>query len=383
MADPQLPPSGTSGTIDACIHHTWGDVVELLEYLEHSWRGYVGVPRSLPRNAGMREWVPRGRYPNPFGDHLPAAKAGAPAPASSAEALADEHLEPNGIRRALLLFDRQMFVPGNPNPYLATALVRAINDWNLDRWLNRDERLYGVALVPSQTPELAACEIARVGPHPKIAGVLLAAPVLGKSLGHPVYEPIYRAAVEHDLPIVLHRGGDELLDIPAGPAGGWPMTFAEYWCLAPLALVTQLLSLIANGMLDKYSKLRFYIVGAGICWIPAFVSRFDLIARALRREVPWVRRSATDYLEQVRTSTYGIELGGSDGDTGDTSDNHGNEIVARIIDANPRLADWTIYGSGFPSWDAVSAAQVTRLFGDETSARILRDGAFEWFRWPQ
>ena len=351
--------------VDACIHHSWADDGEVLEFLQPGWRGYVGTPRSLPGNAGMRNWVPRGRYPNPFGDQIDGGGA------SSVEALCRTRLDPERIDRALLVFDRAMFVPANPNPYLAVGLVQAINDWNVNRWLAADERLYGLVLVPTQTPHEAAEEIARVGSEPRIAGVMLAAPALGKSLGHPVYDPIYRAAAELELPIVLHRGGDGLLDVPAGPAGGSPSTFAEYNAVAPLAVVTQLLSLIANGVLDKYPALRVYLVGAGLTWIPSFLLRFEMMVRALRREVPWARRTATEYLgQQVRISTYGLELGG------------GRAILARMLDRHPEFCDWTIYGSGFPSWDTVTAAEVSAMLPEHARAAVLRDGARAWLRWP-
>jgi predicted TIM-barrel fold metal-dependent hydrolase len=320
----------------------------------------------------MRNWLPRPRYPNPFGERLDDDAA------TSLETLRAVRLDPQRIARGLLVFDRAMFVPVNPNPYLAAALVRAINDWNLDRWLHRDERLYGLALVPTQTPDVAAAEIARVGSDPKIAGVLLAAPALGKSLGHPVYDPIYRAAAELELPIVLHRGGDGLLDIPAGPAGGAPLTFAEYNAVAPLAVVTQLVSLIANGVLDKYPSLRMYLIGAGLAWIPSFLLRFEMMIRALRREVPWARRAGADYLEQqVRTSTYGIELdGGADDDGG------GGAILTRILERHPEFCEWTIYGSGFPSWDTVEAGDVGLAFPASARAAIFADTARAWLRWP-
>jgi predicted TIM-barrel fold metal-dependent hydrolase len=207
--------------IDTCVHHRWEDELEVLEHLDQGWRGYVGTPKSLPGGAGMRQWVPRLQFANPAGEDLPDARDATGASlASSPQRLAAAAVEPRGVERALLLFDRGMFVPAGPNPHLALAMTRAINDWNLDRWLSRDERLFGVVLVPCQTPEEGAAEIRRVGGHERIAAILLATAALGKTLGHPVYDPIFRAAVELGLPLVLHRGGDAVPDTPTGPAGG-------------------------------------------------------------------------------------------------------------------------------------------------------------------
>ena len=63
------------------------------------------------------------------------------------------------VERALLLFDRAMFASSHPNPFFASATVRAINDWNADRWLAADDRLFGTALIPEQVPEKAVAEL--------------------------------------------------------------------------------------------------------------------------------------------------------------------------------------------------------------------------------
>src|SRR5207248_161100 len=107
------------------------------------------------------------------------------------------------VDRALLLYDRARYAPSHPNPFYAEQIVRAINDWNADRWLSRDDRLYGTALIPEQVPEAAVVELRRMAQNPKIAAVTLS-PSIGRLLGHPLYNPIYEAAAELGLPVVIH-----------------------------------------------------------------------------------------------------------------------------------------------------------------------------------
>jgi uncharacterized protein len=355
--------------IDTAVHHRWQSEEEVLAYLDPGWRGYVGTPGSLPGGAGMRPWLPRLQYVNPEGDDLH-ADDGVPR-ASTPAGLAAELLEPQLVERALLLFDRALFAPAAPNPFLSLAMVRAINDWNVDRWLEADERLYGAVLAPVQLPEEAAAEIERIGSHPKVAAVVIAAPALGKTLGHPVYDPVFRAAAELELSVVLHRGGDALVDVPSGPAGGFPLTFAEYASVAPYGLVSQLVSVLTNGVLDKYPRLRICLVGAGVTWIPSFLLRFELVYRALRREVPWVRKPIRAYFdEQIRIATYGLERPGA------------GEFVSRLIDVQPEIGAWVVHGSGYPSWDTVGVGDVEHAFGT-ARADVLHGNASDWFRWPQ
>src|SRR5207248_1357750 len=75
------------------------------------------------------------------------------------------------------------------NPDAATAFARAVNDWQIAEWLDREPRVRASIVVPIQLPELAAREIDRVADHPGFVQVAL--PVrterpLGSRLYHPV-----------------------------------------------------------------------------------------------------------------------------------------------------------------------------------------------------
>lgn len=199
----------------------------------------------------MAEFGPNFRYPNPTGDDLQSAVPDGGGPAgSSLEMLQAQALDAHGVDRAILVHDRAMFVPAHPNPIVATPLCSAINDWSIDRWLDADERLYGAMLVPTQMPEQAAAEIRRLGENPKMAGVLMAIGAAGKLMGHPIYDPIHRAAAEFGLPLIIHRGGDACADGIPGIAGGAPSTFAEYSTIAPVNVMI-LCSAIDGAAVDQ------------------------------------------------------------------------------------------------------------------------------------
>ena len=360
----------TDAVIDTCIHHRWTSDPELREYLEENWRHYVGTPGSLVAGKGMRRLSPSFRFPNPSGDDLPEAfpPDGGP-PGSKLELVQSQVLDPQGVERALLMFDRGMYAAGMPNPYLASAIVRAVNDWNVDRWLSRDERLYGAVLLTGHIPEDAAAEIRRLAPNPKIAAALLATNAIGQAAGHPIYDPIYEAAAETGLPVIFHRGLDGLPDVNIAPAGGSPGSFAEYIAMAPSALVSQLVSLLCHGVFAKYPDLRVYFVGSGVSWIPGVIRRLELMMRALRREIPWVTERPTDYFErQIRISTYGIERGAP-------------EALDRLFSTHSYLEKLLCHGSGYPSWDTTSPEELAAVLPAEWRQSVLHDNAASWFRW--
>ncbi len=362
----------TFAVVDACIHHRWESSTEedVLQYLPREWRDYVGRPESLPGGAGARQVLPTVRHSNPLGDGTAAAPAQAGyRSATSAERLGEEWLDPHDVTRALLLHDRAMFAPASANPFLARVFIRALNDWTVDAWLDRDRRLHSVVVVNTQEATDGAAEIRRIGANSQIAGALLAAFPNGRLAGHPMYFPIYEAAAELDLPIVLHRGGDNLLT-PTGTAGGTPLTFGEYVALAPMAMMSHLLSLIANGVLLKYPTLRIYVVGAGVSWVAGFLRRLEVSWLAFRREVPWMTEPPSEtFYRQVRICTYGLERRAKP------------EMLERIFAQEIALDELLVYGSGYPSWDTTLPSELQAILPTPWHEPVFATNGARWLRW--
>jgi uncharacterized protein len=354
--------------IDTCIHHRWATQAEVMEYLPQAWRHWSEFQGRIdPGTISAMHWrqiAPNVRYPNPTGEDLPDAAA------DDADGLAEYLFDDAGASKALLVHDRAMLSPGLANPRFASVVVRALNQWTIEQWLDRDPRLFGAVLVASQQPDDAVAEIRRVGSHPQIAAVLLAANTMGKMFGHPHYHPIYEAAAEHELPVIIHRGGDSLMDQASPPtAGALPLTYAEYSALSAGPLASHVTNLISSGVFEAYPSLRIHVVG-GVSWVPGLLYRMEIGWRAFRREVPWVKDSPREYFRRhFRISTYGLEHASRPG------------TIERLVRAFPPFADLVCFGSGYPSRDTTSVADVARVFPPEWESGILTDNAEAWFRW--
>ena len=183
------------------------------------------------------------------------------------------------------------------NPDAAAALAAAVNDWQLREWLDRDPRLRGSVVVPSALPSMAAAEIDRVGSDPRFVQVLL--PV--RSLlpyGNRNHLATFDAAARHGLAVALHFGGAS-----GNPptSTGWPTRYIEEYVDMAGVFQSQLMSVIAEGVLDRHPELRMVIVEGGFAWVPAFLWRFDRLWRGLHREIPWTRHEPSRYVrERVR-----------------------------------------------------------------------------------
>jgi predicted TIM-barrel fold metal-dependent hydrolase len=349
--------------IDCSVDHGWGTPDELLSYLPSTWRDYVGA----------RELTLATAYPPPVAAEPSRAfhDSRAPGVASLGE-LEEEWLDPHDVDLALLTYGTARATAANLNPHMAAAMVRAANDWTIERWLDSDgrDRVRGAMLVPEQVPEDGAAEIRRVGSHPKMAAVLIGGNGTGKPMGHPIWDPIHRAAADQDLPLVVYAGADALQETATYPtAGGPPSTFAETQALAAQALMTHLLSLIAQGTFERYPGLRVVFAGGGFTWLPSIIWRCDVNFRAMRVEVPWLKVRPSEYLvPNVRIVAAPLDCP------------RDAERVGRMVSAFPAFERLLCFGSGFPGRRHVAPAEIADRFGPGLSPTILAANAKDALR---
>ncbi len=153
-----------AGLIDCDVHLTVPRVEALFPYLPQHWVEHVA--QSVFKGASASYYPPRAPLSARPGSTPPDGPAG-----SSLALLRDQLLDPLGIDIAIS--NCLYAIDSLHNPEAAVAFARAVNDWQIAEWLDKEPRLRASIVVPSQLPELAAQEIARVGNHPGFVQVLL------------------------------------------------------------------------------------------------------------------------------------------------------------------------------------------------------------------
>jgi uncharacterized protein len=336
-----------------------------MEYLPRAWQDYLTPSRDYTVPV-----IPSHTFGRISGSKL--ADAGT-VPGSDLALLQAQVLDPDGVERAILAYDTGALIPVHPAQYMGRELVRATNDWCIDRWLDgRDERLYSLVVVPNQLPAESAEEIRRVGTHPRMVGVLLGANGTGLLAGHSHFFPIYEAAVELGLPVVIEAGGESnIYTLTHHTAGGPPVTYAEYRILADQSLTGHLGSLIAQGVFERYPDLKVLALGAGAEWLSGLITRFDFKFDSHGREIPWSPKRPSEYIRRsVRLSTYPVD-----------ADVEAEQLV-KLLDTVEDVEDLLLYASGYPSWDTDHAADVRRVLPTEWHQKVFHDNAAGFFRWP-
>ena len=342
------------GIIDCDIHVDVRSVRALFPYLAEHWREYI---YETSFNGPVDTSYPPG------------------AETSARPDLRSTRVDLDVVReQALAPFDTAIgiltctyAVDGVRNPFSAAALATAVNEWQASHWLSQETRLRGSVVVPIQDPVLAAEEIDRVGEDSRFVQVLL--PAHAEALyGNRRYYPVYEAASRHDLAIGIHFGGN-----PGSPptAVGWPSFYIEEYVGMSHIFQSQVISLVTEGVFDKFPTLRVALLESGVTWLPSLMWRLDKEWKGLRREVPWVRRLPSEYIhEHIRLTTQPIDL-------------PGNGAMLPTILEQVNADEMLMFASDFPH-DHAPGSPTAFLKGLPTEAarKIMRDNAAAFYRLP-
>jgi uncharacterized protein len=301
-----------------------------------------------PRNQGMRAdaW-PEGGVP---GSDL----------ALLQHQLLDEHDIDFGILLALHGSD------GYDPPELMAELNRAVNDWLVEAWLDRDDRLRASLCVPHDQPALAVAEIERRASDGRFVQVLFPASAQ-EPLGARKYWPIYEAAAAHGLPVAIHTGG-----YYAHRGTGWPSFYLEehagYGTIMQLALT----SLVCEGALAAIPDLKLVLTEGGAAWAAALRWRLDEAWSLLHDETPLLERPPSEYIsEQVWFDTQPIEEPDDPG--------HFMDIIQQAD-----LTDRLMFATDYPHWEFDSPTQtLPRGVPKELREKIFAGTACDLYGLPR
>jgi hypothetical protein len=197
-----------------------------------------------------------------------------------------------GLARAVLYPTAGLAVGLIQKPEWAIALCRAYNNWLYHTYLTANQAFHGVALLPVHDPTAAAEELHHaVREQGMVAGLLPANNVLRKSYGHRDFDPLYAAAQQLDVPLVVHGAPSQGLGIDHFD------TFIKVHALEhPLAILIQCTSIVLDGVFERFPQVRIGFLEAGCGWVPYLMDRLDY-----EYEAAWAREASAIV---QRPSTY-------------------------------------------------------------------------------
>jgi hypothetical protein len=347
--------SVATGAIDCDVHCAPASMDALKPYLSAYWREYI-------ESAGIRLLGMASAYPpGAPTSATPDAREATPAVPAAYDVLKERVLERGQPRYAVL--NCLTACEAHRNPYYTAALASALNDWLRAEWLDRDERLRASMVVSTVDPDDAVAEIERLADDQRFVQVLL--PVRADApYGNKRYHRIYEAAVARGLAVGLHAWGR------AGHSPtttGYTFTYLEDYLSNSTIAETHVVSLVSEGVFDRFPELRVSLMECGFAWLPALLWRFDKDWKGVWREVPWVKEKPSVYVRRhFRSTTAPAHLPPDPGRAREVLDLVGPE--------------WLMYASDYPHDHGPGAAVLTQVLDEDAARAVLTANAADFYR---
>ena len=161
----------------------------------------------------------------------------------------------------------------NLDPELSAAICRAYNTWLAEYCNYNASRLYGVALIPLQDPARAVTELRHAKEKLGLVGIFWRPNKLcGRTLSSPDYFPIYEAAADLGVAVCVHEGARTVL--PQAGSDRYS-EFGRHVACHPIEQMLACLNFCADGVLERFPRLKVAHLESGCGWVPFWLERMD------------------------------------------------------------------------------------------------------------
>lgn len=312
---------------------------------------YLDIPGFSPGNASYEARFPTGHESTRNVD----------TPAQMRRELDAIHVD-----IGILFPDHLLKLPVITQANYAAAIARAYNAWLLDEWCSVENGLLGCILACPHDPADAAREIRKYAKEPGMVGVYLPCAGLDPLWGHRMYDPIFEAAEEADLPVLLHS---VTVIHPVFPFNthGFETEFGRHICSHTFSMMANLVHMVTTGVPVRYPNLRVAFTEAGISWVPFLMYKMDKEYVERRREVPFLTEKPSHYLKKMYFATQPVEEPEDLGDIVTLMDLYDGE-------------DTTIFASDWPHHDFDHPTKVHQVpFTNEVRRKVFAENALRLF----
>ncbi len=237
-------------------------------------------------------------------------------------------MDRDGIDAAVLYPSLAMFfgpvdeIPALHDTEFVAACQRAYNEWVAEYCSADPNRLFGIAAVPLQAPDLAVAEAERAMNDLGLKGVfirpsayLFADDGTELPLNHSAYDPFWAACQDLDVPVALHPGVH--VDTPGACRKFGLVAITENIMLSNSArdelhggsalgqavgntvdMIVSMGRLLMGGVCERFPRLRFLFLESGGGWIPTQLQRMDEQVKAFPLEKRWLSLLPSEYFSR-------------------------------------------------------------------------------------
>jgi predicted TIM-barrel fold metal-dependent hydrolase len=194
----------------------------------------------------------------------------------------------DGIDVELIFPNKGLAMWATPDPLFAMAQCRVWNDWAWEQFGTHQDRMIPAGSIATGDLDGSIAEVHRLAKLGFKCLTLPCKPIWG---GHdsshvnynlPHFDPLWAAIQDTNLPITFHvsTGRDPRA---ARGNGGAVVNYVSH-SLSPT--IEPVANLCASGVLERFLKIRFATIEAGIGWVPWLLEAMD---EAYKKHHFWVR----------------------------------------------------------------------------------------------
>lgn len=194
----------------------------------------------------------------------------------------------DGVDAEIIFPNKGLTVWATPDPVFSNAMCRAWSDWAWEVFAPHNDRLSPMAPIATGDLEGAIAEVKRVAKLGFRGLTLPCKPVWGAhdashlNYNLPEFDPLWAVIQDCDLPMTFHVSTGR--DPRASRGNGGAVINYAVHSLAPT--MEPIANLCASGVLERFPKLRFASIEAGIGWVPWALDAMD---EAYRKHHMFVR----------------------------------------------------------------------------------------------
>lgn len=151
---------------------------------------------------------------------------------------------------------------------LELACVQAYNDFLVDEWAAVSPRFIPQCIVPL-APDAAAKEIERAVGKGHRGVVMPSVPMMLREVPHinePVYDPIWAACQDLDVPLCFHAGATRAIQFPPYSGFSPEVAAAMEAITRPVSTVLVVANFLYSRILERFPKLKVVFAETSLAW---------------------------------------------------------------------------------------------------------------------
>lgn len=183
----------------------------------------------------------------------------------------------DGVDAEIIFPNRGLQMWATPDPVFSQAMCRVYNDWTWEIFGSHINRMRPLACIATGDIPGAIAEIERAAKMGHRGLSLPCKPTWGPGASEdlnynlPEFDPLWACIQDNNMPFTFHVSTGK--DPRAARGNGGAVINYVIHSLAPTA--EPIVNLCSSGVLDRFPKLRFASIEAGIGWVPWMLRAMD------------------------------------------------------------------------------------------------------------